>query len=157
MGKSKTKAALALLLALLMLPNSAMAAFSTPQPVTGHIKYEINPRIIDTSFDLDFESSTMWTIDFQNNLYGHSSVKVVYNSNTPTNKAGLAWITLHIDEDGDGVYEAYDPNGGYTFSLKYGETLNFDLPYGPAIMDYRVVFTNRTSSVISGNFSIKTY
>ena len=65
-------------------------------------------------------------------------------------------IELYIDDDEDGVYELYDPNGGYTYQLVVGELIKIELPLGNTVAKYRLRFVNLTSSVTSGNFTVTT-
>lgn len=119
----------------------------------------ISPQSYDSSFTLDFTQSTAWTLDFNNNgfmMFNHNKVSVEYKSNTPSNSTASVRVELYIDENGDGVYESCDPNGGYRYSIKKGEILKITLPYGNTVKDYRLLFTNLNSTVTSATFAVKT-
>jgi len=83
-------------------------------------------------------------------------VSVSYDSCSPNNSGGKVRIELYIDDDEDGVYELYDPNGGYTYQLVVGELIKIELPLGNTVAKYRLRFVNLTSSVTSGNFTVTT-
>ncbi|MDF2941253.1 MAG: hypothetical protein K0S01_111 [Herbinix sp.] len=125
----------------------------------SNISYSISPQSYDSSFTLDFSQSTAWTLDFDNNstlVFNHKKVTIKYLSNYPSNANASVRVELYIDEDEDGTYEKYDPNGGYLYSLNKGDSLEIKLPYGNTVKNYRLYFENRTSSVTSATFSVKT-
>lgn len=143
---------LAVVIAITLLSISAMA--TNTQPIHSALT-----KSIDTSFDLDFATSTYWTIDFDNNVFGPFNRKYVtiqYTSCNPATLNAKVSIELYIDSDKDGVYERCDPNGGYLYTLSAGEKYSFLLPYGNTVKNYRIVFGNQTSSVTSGTFSVYT-
>lgn len=116
-------------------------------------------RSYDSSFTLDFSSSTTWTLNFDNNVFGplnHRYVSISYLSCNPSNSNAKVSVVLYIDEDGDGTYAPYDPDGGYTYDAKVGDTIKITLPYEGAVKSYRLVMTNKTTSVTSGSFSVIT-
>ena len=98
-------------------------------------------------------------MNFDNNAFAflnHRYVSVSYDSCSPNNSGGKVRIELYIDDDEDGVYELYDPNGGYTYQLVVGELIKIELPLGNTVAKYRLRFVNLTSSVTSGNFTVTT-
>ena len=98
-------------------------------------------------------------MNFDNNAFAflnHRYVSVGYDSCSPNNSGGKVRIELYIDDDEDGVYELYDPNGGYTYQLVVGELIKIELPLGNTVAKYRLRFVNLTSSVTSGNFTVTT-
>jgi hypothetical protein len=90
-------------------------------------------------------------------MVNHTKVSVEYISNTPAAITGNVKIELWIDEDEDGVYSVYDPNGGYTYSLNKLDTLEIILPYGNAVKHYRLLFVNQTSTVTGAGFTVHTH
>ena len=66
------------------------------------------------------------------------------------------YTDVYIDEDKDGNYEIYDPDGGYTYQLTVGEYIKIELPLGNTVANYRLRFVNQTSTVTSGSFTITT-
>jgi hypothetical protein len=147
---------------ILSLSPVAMAYIDTPVPVNGG--QSANPGITtysyDSSFDLNFAQSQAWTLNFNNNstlMFNHNNVEVKYLSNTPTTVVGQVVVELWIDEDQDGEYTKYDPNGGYTYTMNKADTIQIELPYGNTVKQYRLSFVNQTNSVTSAQFSVKTY
>lgn len=119
----------------------------------------VSTRSYNSSFTLDFGSSSAWYLNFDNNAFAflnHRYVSVSYDSCSPNNSGGKVRIELYIDDDEDGVYELYDPNGGYTYQLVVGELIKIELPLGNTVAKYRLRFVNLTSSVTSGNFTVTT-
>jgi len=125
----------------------------------SNISYSISPQSYDSSFTLDFSQSSAWTLDFDNNstlIFNHKKVTIKYSSNYPSNANASVRVELYIDEDKDGTYEKYDPDGGYLYTLNKGDSLEIKLPFGNTVKNYRLYFENRTSSVTSATFSVKT-
>ena len=120
-------------------------------------KQSISTYSVDTEFSLNFVESSIWVLDFDNNGWGpfnHYYVTINYISNTPTIINAVVTVELYIDDDNDGVYTEYDPSGGYSFQLLRGESLRMTLPYENEIHNYRLVFTNKTTSVRAASFSV---
>lgn len=127
-------------------------------------EYEIDmpsatARSYDSSFTLDFSTSSGWTLNFDNNafaVWNHRYVTVDYDSCAPNSTTAKVKVELYIDDDEDGTYEIYDPNGGYTYQLEVGDYIKIELPHVNTVMNYRLLFVNQTSSVTSGNFTVTT-
>ena len=116
-------------------------------------------RSYDSSFTLDFSTSSVWHLNFDNNalaFLNHRYVTVNYVSCTPSNANAKVKIELYIDDDKDGTYEIYDPNGGYTYQLVVGEYIKIELPLGNTVANYRLRFVNQTTSITSGDFTVTT-
>lgn len=147
--------AMLLLCVMMICPTQALAAendFVVDIPSSSARSY-------DSSFTLDFTTSAGWTINFDNNafaVWNHRYINVDYESCSPHSTTAQVEIRLYIDEDEDGVYELYDPNGGYTFQLEVGDMLRIALPYENTVKKYRLMFVNLTSSISSGTFTVTT-
>lgn len=119
-----------------------------------------NARSYNSSFLLDFSQSSSWTLNFDNNVFGpynHRYVTVSYTSCIPSRYTNAkVQVKLYIDSDDDGVYEECDPYGGYTFTVKVGEDLKITLPHGNEVKKYRLLFVNKTNTITSGAFTVKT-
>lgn len=116
-------------------------------------------RSYDSSFTLDFSASSGWTLNFDNNafaVWNHRFVTVDYDSCAPSNSSAKVKVVLYIDDNEDGTYEIYDPNGGYTYQLTAGDYIKIKLPYVNTVMKYRLLIVNQTSSVTSGTFTVTT-
>ncbi len=134
------------------------SAFAAGEP---NIKLNTHyTRSYNSSFTLNFSESTAWTLDFDNNAFAmlnHRYVNVEYTSCTPDRYTNAkVHVQLYIDDDEDDVYEPYDPNGGYSYQVKVGETLKITLPHGNTVKNYRLRFVNQTSAVTSGVFTVET-
>lgn len=116
-------------------------------------------RSYDSSFTLDFSASSGWTLNFDNNalaVWNHKYVTVDYDSCAPSSTTAKVQIVLYIDDDEDGTYEMYDPDGGYTYQLEVGDYIKIKLPHENTVKKYRLLFVNQTSSVTSGTFTVTT-
>ncbi len=144
-----------LLCALLVIPTDASASesdFVVDIPSASMRSY-------DSSFTLDFISSSAWYLNIDNDAFAflnHRYVKVSYDSCTPSNEKASVKIELHIDDDEDGTYEIYDSAGSYTYQLVVGESVKIKLPLGNTVAKYRLFFVNQTASVKSGKFTVTT-
>lgn len=156
-----------ILVAILAFSSFNVSATSTVDSPISNIKTDsvstisnsISPMSYNSSFTLDFSQASVWTLNFNNNstlMFNHKKVTVKYLTSNPSNINASVIIELYIDEDKDGTYVKYDPTGGYRYTIKNGEALEITLPYGNTVKNYRFVFENRTSSVTSGTFSVKT-
>lgn len=128
------KVALLLILVLsLAIPASAVSA----NPPTSVESVNVT-RSIDTTFDLDFDSSSNWTIDFDNEggwfHYNHTKVDVFYDSFVGANYAPTVTVSLQKLEDGS--YETVE-----TKYVRLGRTITFDLPEGGTLTNYRLHFS----------------
>jgi hypothetical protein len=68
----------------------------------------------------------------------------------------LIMLKHYKTQDNPVLYEPHAADDSYTRSMTPGSTAIIDLPYGSTVEDYRLVFTKQTSSLTSGNFSVKT-
>ena len=155
------KKPISVLLAIIFVLGMTGSAFAAESGLSENVIAQPVPpsKSYNSSFTLDFSQSTAWTLDFTNNafmMFNHNKVSVEYKSNTPSNSTANVRVELYIDDDGDGVYESCDPNGGYRYTIKKGETLKIALPHGNTVKDYRLVFTNLNSAVTGATFAVKT-
>lgn len=150
---------LGLLFSLVILTTSALAAFSSPRPEGSLPEDYPATRSINKTITLDFSASTNWVQDFNNSAFGlnHNNVTVKYVSNSPSIANAYVWVELYIDDDKDGTYEQYAPDGSYRFGIKKGDTLQISLPYGRTEKEYRLRFSNRTSTVDSAVFEVESF
>ena len=155
MKMCKMFTAIFLVFAMMVLPLNAHAAteeYVIDVPNTSARSY-------DSSFTLDFATSSGWTLNFDNNalaVWNHRYVTVYYNSCTPSSTTAKVKVVLYIDDDEDGTYEIYDPAGGYTYQLGVGDYIQIELPDGNTVRNYRLLIVNQTSSVTSGAFTVTT-
>ena len=117
---------------------------------TIEIKQVNAERSIDTTFDLDYNSSSTWTIDFDNEggwfHFNHTKVDVFYESYVNADFAPTVTVKLQMLEDG--LYK--------TVETKYclvGRTVTFDFPDGGTLTNYRLHFS--ASSTATCTFSVK--
>lgn len=163
MVRKLVAATLAVIIFLGICPN-AFAKFASTDTRKENIrkdnylsKQSISTYSVNTEFSLNFVESSIWVLDFDNNGWGpfnHYYVTINYINNTPTIINAVVTVELYIDDDNDGVYTEYDPSGGYSFQLLRGESLRMTLPYENEIQNYRLVFTNKTTSVRTASFSV---
>ena len=155
MKNKRVRLTMLLMCVLMLLPTQAFAAendFVVDMP-------SVSTRSYDSSFSLDFSESSAWYLNFDNNAFAflnHRYVTAKYDSCSPSNSRAKVKIELYIDEDKDGNYEIYDPDGGYTYQLTVGEYIKIELPLGNTVANYRLRFVNQTSTVTSGAFTITT-
>jgi len=119
----------------------------------------ITPCLINNIYTLNFDESATWTVDFTNRhliFLAHQFVTVEYKFCSPSDLRAKVTVELFINDDNDGTYDPYAPNGEYLFTLTVGGKYSIALPYGTSVKKYRLVFINQTLSVSSGTFAVKT-
>lgn len=144
-----------------MATSSALAVESDIDFNAGATENTKVARSVNKTYTLDFKESNAWTIDFTNSALGfnHDGVTFSYDSFTTsgTNVTGAAVnIDLHVDLDGDGIYERYATDGSYLKKVVCGGSTFYRLPYGREVVNYRIVVMNQNTNVTSGIFSVKT-
>lgn len=118
-------------------------------------------RAINKDVTFNFINTNMGTVMFSNEAWwgiaNHDKVSVEYKTCNPSNYTNaVILLELWIDEDNDGIYEIFDPTGGYRFYLNLGDTVNINLPYGKEAKDYLLCFFNQTSNIITAVINIDT-
>ena len=86
----------------------------------------------------------------------HKYVTVDYDSCSPHSTTAKVKIVLYIDDNEDGNYEMFDPDGGYTYQLEVGDYIKIELPYENTVKNYRLLLENQTASITSGTFTVTT-
>lgn len=112
----------------------------------------VETRSIDTTFDLDFSSSSGWTIDFDNEggwfHFNHTNVDVFYESYVNADFAPT--VTIKLQKLENGIYNTVE-----TKYCSVGRTVSFAFPDGGTLTDYRLHFS--ASSKATCTFSVESY